>query len=223
MEPLYYDVNFVNSKNFKQKNIISLIKFLLYFKVNIDIEIIESLNFDNFNFDVYNNFYYWNSNWIEYHSKKVILTPHNYEKVLSENTIFTLSLKFSNNFSLKMQFCFEKDWLENIFNCINIIYTINYNIDNIDDILFIYIWESFYKFIEILDPEIISMWEATLPITKIDIKSWNIWWNFLYINKNLINEKKLSIYNNIIYNNLSNWYLFYYLYDYNKIFSNILK
>lgn len=221
MEPLYYDVNFVNS-NFDKITILKFIKFLFNYETNIEIWLIENVSFDNYNINIYNNYYYWEPNDIDYKYKNIILNESNYEKILESNVIFDLKINISNNVSLKILFCFEEDSWNNNYNCINFFYEIN-NYKKIDEFLLLYIWETFYKFIEIFNPEIISMWEATVPVTKFDIINDTILGHFFYINNKLINKDKLLNQKNLIYNTLTNWYIFPYLEWYHKIFIDILK
>lgn len=208
MESLYYDINYVDVE-FKTIDIKKFIKFLLSYKDNLEVEIIKNIEYEKYDISLYEDFYYWN--WNKFENEIININLNNYEKILDNNIIYSLLIDFSKVLSLKVIFCFEKDDWWNIYNCINFFYTINNETKiEIEDIIFMYIWETFYKFIEIFNPNIISMWEAVLPISKYDIENLNISWQFIYINKIIIDFKKFKKYeDNLISQKLVNWYLFY--------------
>lgn len=207
METLYYDTNFVNNQ-FNQQNLKNMIEFLVKHDIDIEVEIIKQMIFENFNIEVYNNIYYWETSEKEYFTETLIINKDNYDQVLDNNIIFTFWVKFTKNIFLKWKFSIEQDDSWEIYNCIKFFYTLSDESIMIDN-LFFYIWETFYRFLEIFNPEIISMWEATIPVTKLDILHWNIWGQFLYLNKTIIHLKNFQEYEiDLVYQKLQNGYLF---------------
>ena len=190
MEPLYYDVNFLRKHKLEYSEIIKILTFLKSFSLKMKIYMVQNVSYNNINNHILRD--------TDYQEKTIFIDGF---IDLEDEFITGIYITLNHDVKLNIHFGFYEEYCQ---------MTLFYTIENYMTDVFFYIWQHFYSLIDIFDPDIISMWETTIPHTIEEIKKGFKDSEYVYLKKRYIDLELLKWQKDLVcFSELQKWVLLF--------------